>query len=48
VLGRTTAGRGRRTVTRERPVREGVSPDALTDDDVVSFVLTEILTLIER
>jgi hypothetical protein len=48
VLGRTTAGRGRRTVTRERPVREGASPDALTDDDVVSFVLTEILTLIER
>ena len=48
VLGRTNAGRGRRTLTKERPVRPGVSPDALTDEDVVSFVLAEILTLIER
>jgi hypothetical protein len=48
VLGRTSAGRGRRTVTKERPVRDGASPDALTDDDVVTFVLAEIITLIER
>ena len=48
VLGRTNAGRGRRTVTKERPVRAGVSPDALTDEDVVTFVLAEIITLIER
>ena len=48
VLGRTNAGRGRRTLTKERPVRPGVPPDALTDEDVVSFVLAEILTLIER
>ena len=48
VLGRTSVGRGRRAVTRERPVREGASPDALTEEDVVTFVLAEVTSLIER
>ena len=48
VLGRTSQSRGRRAVTKERPVRDGVSPDALTEDDVVDFVVAEITFLIER
>ena len=48
VLGRTSLGRGRRAVTRERPLREGTAPDTLTDEDVVSFVVTEVVSLIER
>ena len=48
VLGRTSVSRGRRAVTRERPVREGASPDALTEEDVVGFVIAEVTSLIER
>ena len=48
VLGRASAGRGRRAVTKERPVREGVGPESLTDEDVVAFVLSEVVPLIER
>lgn len=48
VLGRTGVSRGRRAVTRERPVREGASPDALTEEDVVAFVIAEVTSLIER
>ena len=48
VLGRTGMGRGRRAVTKERPVRDGASPDALTEEDVIAFVLSEVVPLIER
>jgi hypothetical protein len=48
VLGRTSLNRGRRAITTERPVREGAGPDTLTDDDVVTFVVSEIVSLIER
>jgi hypothetical protein len=48
VLGRTSQGRGRRAVTRERPVRVDAAPDALTEEDVITFVLSEITSLIER
>ena len=48
VLGRTSQNRGRRAVTKERPVRDGASPETLTEDDVVDFVVAEITSLIER
>lgn len=48
VLGRTSVGRGRRAITKERPVRDGVSPESLTDEDVIAYVLSEIVPLIER
>jgi hypothetical protein len=48
VLGRTSQGRGRRAISRERPVRDGASPESLTDEDVVTFVLSELVPLIER
>jgi hypothetical protein len=47
VLGRTSTSRGRRSVTRERPMRAATIGD-LTDEDVVTFVLTELLHLLER
>jgi hypothetical protein len=48
VLGRTSQGRGRRAISRERPVRDGAGPESLTDEDVVTFVLSELVPLIER
>jgi hypothetical protein len=48
VLGRTSISRGRRSITRERPVREGVTIGDLTDEDVVSFVVAELIPLVER
>jgi hypothetical protein len=46
VLGRTNVGRGRRAVTRERPLRKEIA--SLTQEDVVDFVLDEIAPFIER
>lgn len=48
VLGRTNVGRGRRALTRERPVRRNTLVADLTEDDVIDFVLGEIAPLIER
>ena len=48
VLGRTSISRGRRAVTKERPVRAGAAADTLTDADVVDFVIAEVTSLIER
>jgi hypothetical protein len=48
VLGRTSQRRGRQAVTRERPVRVDAAPDALTEEDVITFVLSEITPLIGR
>jgi len=47
VVGRTTRGRGRRTITSERPI--GSTPIAdLTEEDVLAFLVEEIVELIER
>ena len=48
VLGRVNRGRGGHLVTRERPIREGVAVDALTDEDVLQFLLAEIAPFVER
>jgi hypothetical protein len=48
VLGRSNVGRGRRSVTAERPIREGVAVQDLTDEDVVNFVISELPRLIAR
>ena len=48
VMGRSSRGRGRRLVTSERPVKEGTDIAALTEDDVMSYVLEEILPLIVK
>ena len=46
VLGRTNVGRGRRALTRERPLRKDIA--SLTHDDVVDFVLDEIAPFVDR
>jgi len=48
VLGRTNVGRGRRAITRERPIRRGASPSDLTEEDIVDFLVTEITPFVER
>jgi hypothetical protein len=48
VVGRSSRGRGRRTVTSERPVRDGAAVGELTDDDVLSFLIAEIPPFVER
>lgn len=48
VIGRSSRGRGRRTITSERPLQAGASIATLTDDDVLTFLVDEIAALIER
>jgi hypothetical protein len=46
VLGRTNVGRGRRSMTAERPVREATAVQDLTDEDVLDFVMAELPRLL--
>ncbi len=48
VIGRVSRGRGRRMVTSEAPVREGTAVAGLTEEDVLGFLLREILPFVER
>jgi hypothetical protein len=48
VIGRTNRGRGRRMINSERPVRERTAVDELNEEDVVAFLLTEIVPFIAR
>ncbi len=48
VLGRSSRGRGRRTIASERPLRTGAAIAELTEEDVLTFLLEEIAPLIER
>ena len=48
VIGRVSRGRGRRMVRSERPVREGHPIDALSEEDVLAFVLEEIAGFVQR
>ena len=48
VVGRVSRGRGRRLVQSERPIREGRSVSALTEEDVLEFLASEIAMLVRR
>jgi hypothetical protein len=48
VLGRTSRGRGRRSVTSERHVREAAPISELTEHDVLQFLVEEIVPFVER
>lgn len=48
VIGHVTRGRGRRVVSSDRPVREGIPIADLTDEDVLSFLVEGVVPLIER
>ena len=39
VVGRVSRARGSRRLDEEQPIRAGASPDALTADDVLAFIL---------
>jgi hypothetical protein len=48
VTGRISRGRGSRTLTEELPVKAGASPDAIQDEDVLTFLLTALEPWLER
>ena len=48
VVGRTTRGRGRRVVSSERAVGGGAPVADLTEEDVLAFLLEEIVPFVER
>ena len=48
VLGRVSRGRGRRGVSSERPIRRGTAVADLTEEDVLAFLLEEIVPFVER
>ena len=48
VLGRISHTRGSRTVDEERPVKAGAAPDAITEDDVLEFLLGALEPWLER
>lgn len=48
VIGRSSRGRGRKTVTSERTLKDGAAIADLTDEDVLVFLLEQITWLLER
>jgi hypothetical protein len=48
VIGRTSRGRGRRSVTAERFLRDGADVADLTESDVLEFAATELVFLLAR
>jgi hypothetical protein len=48
VVGRVSRGRGRRNATIERPVKQDTPVAALTEEDVLEFLLSEIAPFVER
>jgi hypothetical protein len=48
VLARTSRGRGRRLISEERPLRPGLAVADLKDEDVLEFLLREIVPLLQR
>jgi hypothetical protein len=48
VVGRTSYTRGSRTISDERPVKAATPPEALSEEDVLAFVLTALEPWLER
>ena len=48
VVGRTSRGRGRRMIATERPVRDQTAVSELNEEDVLAFLLAEIVAFIAR
>jgi hypothetical protein len=48
VIGRISHARGSRTIDEERPVKPGAAPDAITEDDVLDFLMTALGPWLER
>jgi hypothetical protein len=48
VLGRIVRTRGSQTAVSERPIQEGASPETLTDEDVLDFLLDTLGPWLEK
>ena len=48
VVGRTSRGRGRRMISSERAVRERTAIAELNEEDVLAFMLAEIVAFVAR
>jgi hypothetical protein len=48
VIGRISHTRGSRTIVSDQPVKEGVAPGALTEADVLDFLLRALEPFLER
>lgn len=48
VLGRSSRGRGRRLVTSERPIKEGADIASLTEDDVMDYLVQEVVPFVAK
>ena len=48
VTGHTSRSRGRRSISSERPVKAGADPADLTEEDVLQFLVEEIVPFVER
>jgi hypothetical protein len=48
VVGRISRTRGSRTLEEERPVKEGASPDAVSEEDVLAFLVSALEPWLER
>ena len=48
VVGRISRTHGSRTLSEERPLKPGTPPDALTDEDVLAFLLDALQPWLER
>jgi hypothetical protein len=48
VVGRVRLTRGSRVVEEERPIIAGATPDALTEDDVLEYLITALQPWLER
>lgn len=48
VMGRISRARGSRTLESELPVKAGVSPDALSEEDVLEFYVRALAPWLER
>ena len=48
VVGRTSRGRGRRMISTERAVRERTAIAELNEEDVIAFLLAEIVAFVSR
>ena len=48
VLARTSVARGSRTLTDERPVKPGAAPDAVTEEDLLDFLLDALAPWLSR
>ena len=48
VVGHISHARGSRTVAETVPLKDGFGPDALTDEDVLSFLLRALRPWLER